>query len=59
MMELIDACLELSVEEVLQMPDVAERVELYRDHAAAAEEQLLSRSSVHGNLVVSTCARTR
>jgi len=52
MMELIDACLELSVDEVLELPDVAERVDLYRDHAAAAEEQLLSRSTVHGNLVV-------
>jgi nanoRNase/pAp phosphatase (c-di-AMP/oligoRNAs hydrolase) len=52
MMELIDACLELSVEEVLQMPDVVERVALYEEHADAAQEQLLSRSTVHGNLVV-------
>ncbi len=52
MMELIDACLELSVDEVLEMPDVAERVELYREHASAAEAQLLNRSSVHENLVV-------
>jgi len=52
MMELIDACLQCSVEEVLEMPDVAERVALYREHADAAEAQLLERSSVHGNLVV-------
>jgi nanoRNase/pAp phosphatase (c-di-AMP/oligoRNAs hydrolase) len=52
MMELIDACLELSVEEVLALPDVAERVALYEEHADAAEAQLLHRSSVHGNLVV-------
>jgi nanoRNase/pAp phosphatase (c-di-AMP/oligoRNAs hydrolase) len=52
MMELIDACLELSVEEVLELPDVAERVELYRDHASAAEEQLRACSTVHENLVV-------
>jgi nanoRNase/pAp phosphatase (c-di-AMP/oligoRNAs hydrolase) len=52
MMDLIDACLERSVEEVLEMPDVAERVTLYREHAAAAEAQLLARSTVHGNLVV-------
>jgi nanoRNase/pAp phosphatase (c-di-AMP/oligoRNAs hydrolase) len=52
MMELIDACLELSVEEVLELPDVAERVELYRDHASAAEAQLRARSTVHENLVV-------
>jgi nanoRNase/pAp phosphatase (c-di-AMP/oligoRNAs hydrolase) len=52
MMQLIDACLESSVEEVLALADVAERVELYREHAAAAHEQLLARSTVHGNLVV-------
>jgi len=52
MMELIDACLESSVEEVLNMPDVVERVELYREHASAAQAQLLDCSTVHGNLVV-------
>jgi nanoRNase/pAp phosphatase (c-di-AMP/oligoRNAs hydrolase) len=52
MMQLIDACLERSVEEVLEMPDVVERVALYREHAVAAEEQLLARSTVHANLVV-------
>jgi nanoRNase/pAp phosphatase (c-di-AMP/oligoRNAs hydrolase) len=52
MMELIDACLEQSVEEVLEMPDVRERVALYEEHAAAAQAQLLKRSTVVGNLVV-------
>jgi nanoRNase/pAp phosphatase (c-di-AMP/oligoRNAs hydrolase) len=52
MMELIDACLQRSVEEVLQMPDVVERVTLYSKHAMAAEAQLLARSTVHSNLVV-------
>ncbi len=52
MMELIDACLERSIQEVLEMPDVVERVTLYREHAAAAEAQLTARSTVHGNLVV-------
>ena len=52
MMLLIDACRERSVEEVLEMPDVVERVTLYREHAVAARAQLLSRSTVHGNLVV-------
>src|SRR5271168_3214774 len=52
MMALIDACLERSVEQVLEMPDVVERVTLYREHAEAAQAQLLARSSVHGNLVV-------
>jgi len=52
MIELVDACLERSVEEILDMPDVLERVKLYREHAAAAQAQLLARSTIHGNLVV-------
>jgi len=52
MMMLVDACLEQSVEEILLMPDVAERVRLYEEHAAAAQAQLLERSEVHGNAVV-------
>ncbi len=52
MMQLVDACLELSVEEVLELPDVVERVTLYREHAVAAQAQLLERSTVHDNLVV-------
>jgi nanoRNase/pAp phosphatase (c-di-AMP/oligoRNAs hydrolase) len=52
MMELVDACVERSVEEVLEMPDVVERVALYREHAVAAQAQLLENSTVHGNLVV-------
>ena len=52
MMDLVDACVELTVEEILELPDVAERVELYRDHARAAEAQLLERSTVHGDTVV-------
>jgi nanoRNase/pAp phosphatase (c-di-AMP/oligoRNAs hydrolase) len=51
MMELVDACLELSVEEILELPDVRERVTLYQEHAAAAHEQLLACSTVHRNLV--------
>jgi nanoRNase/pAp phosphatase (c-di-AMP/oligoRNAs hydrolase) len=52
MMELVDACLELSVEEILELPDVVERVSVYREHAVDAQAQLLERSTVHGNLVV-------
>src|SRR4029077_2568925 len=40
MMQLIDACTELTVEEILDTPDVAERVDLYNEHHAAAVEQL-------------------
>jgi nanoRNase/pAp phosphatase (c-di-AMP/oligoRNAs hydrolase) len=52
MMQLIDACTQLSVEEILASPDVAERVALYREHADAARRQILRCASVHGRLVV-------
>jgi nanoRNase/pAp phosphatase (c-di-AMP/oligoRNAs hydrolase) len=52
MMQLIDDCTRMSVEEMLATPDVAERVELYRAHQEAAVEQLRRCSTVHGNLVV-------
>jgi nanoRNase/pAp phosphatase (c-di-AMP/oligoRNAs hydrolase) len=52
MMQLIDACTELAVEEILRTPDVAERVELYLEHADAAVEQIRRCATVHGNLVV-------
>ena len=52
MMQLIDACTELTVDEILETPDVAERVALYRAHADAAAEQLRRCTQVHGRLVV-------
>ncbi len=52
MMMLVDACLQVGVEEILMLPDVVERVALYREHAAAAQAQLLEKSTVHGNAVV-------
>jgi nanoRNase/pAp phosphatase (c-di-AMP/oligoRNAs hydrolase) len=52
MMQLIDQCTALTVEEILATPDVAERVDLYRAHADAAEEQIRRCATVHGNVVV-------
>ncbi len=52
MMQLIDLCLERSVEEILESPDVAERVALYREHADAAADQIRRCSTVHGSVVV-------
>ena len=52
MMQLIDLCLERSADEILEHPDVAERVALYREHAEAAKEQILRCSTVHGRVVV-------
>jgi len=52
MMQLIDSCLTMSIEEILESPDVAERVELYRQHAEAAVEQIRRCSVVHDRVVV-------
>lgn len=52
MMELIDACLTKSIDEILAMPDVKERVDLYMEHQPEAQDQLICCSKVHGNLVV-------
>ncbi len=52
MMDLIDACLTKSVDEILQMPDVKERTDLYRENEPKAIEQIKKNATVHGNLVV-------
>ncbi|MFK8083584.1 MAG: exopolyphosphatase [Granulosicoccus sp.] len=52
MMELIDHCKKSSIDDILLLPDVAERVELYLEHADAFKDQILRCGTVHGNLVV-------
>jgi nanoRNase/pAp phosphatase (c-di-AMP/oligoRNAs hydrolase) len=52
MMQLIDDCMRLSIDEIMQTPDVKERVELYRGHAQAAVRQLQACSEVRDNLVL-------
>jgi nanoRNase/pAp phosphatase (c-di-AMP/oligoRNAs hydrolase) len=52
MMQLIDICTAMSVEEIFENPHIVERVALYDAHAAAAEEQIRRCATVHGNLVV-------
>ena len=53
MMQLIDQVLAAgSVQQILAHPDVAERVDLYREQNALFVEQLRRTSTVHGDLVV-------
>ena len=52
MMQLIDSCLDLSIDEILASPDVAERVALYNEHSEAAIGQILRCSTVHDRVVV-------
>ena len=52
MMNLIQYCRDHSIEEILQLPDVQERVALYREHAPKAREQLQRCAIRIGRLVV-------
>ena len=52
MMELIDYCLEHDVEEILELPDVKERVDLYFDQQEKFTEQVKRLARVEGRVVV-------
>ncbi len=52
MMELIDYCRAHTIQEILRLPDVLERVELYNDQAERHRDQLRRCTKVHKNLVV-------
>ena len=52
MMDLIAYCRDHDIDEILALPDVQERVTLYREHAERAKEQIVRCGTVHGNLVV-------
>jgi nanoRNase/pAp phosphatase (c-di-AMP/oligoRNAs hydrolase) len=52
MMDLIDYCKNHSIEEILDLPDVKERVELYFEQEAKFKEQIQRCATVHDNLVV-------
>jgi nanoRNase/pAp phosphatase (c-di-AMP/oligoRNAs hydrolase) len=52
MMTLIDACTQLSIDEIMITPDVAERVDLYRHHHERAVAQIERCARVYGNLVI-------
>jgi nanoRNase/pAp phosphatase (c-di-AMP/oligoRNAs hydrolase) len=52
MMELIDYCKNHSIEEILTLPDVNERVELYNQQSSLFSDQLKRCATMHGNLVV-------
>ena len=52
MMDLIDYCRTHGIDDILKLPDVVERVELYFDHAVKAKEQLQRCTTVHGNVAV-------
>ncbi|WP_165314026.1 exopolyphosphatase [Vibrio ziniensis] len=52
MMDLIDYCGNHTIEQILDLPDVKERIELYREHENMFKEQVMKCGTVYKNLVV-------
>jgi nanoRNase/pAp phosphatase (c-di-AMP/oligoRNAs hydrolase) len=52
MMDLIDYCRAHTIGEIMALPDVKERSDLYFEHAEKCKEQIRRCSTVHKNLVV-------
>lgn len=52
MMDLIDYCKNHSIEEIMQLPDVVERIDLYHEQSDKFKAQIQRCSTVHDNLVV-------
>jgi nanoRNase/pAp phosphatase (c-di-AMP/oligoRNAs hydrolase) len=52
MMELIDYCKNHSIEEILSLPDVKERVDLYQEQSVLFQSQLHRCTKMYGNLAV-------
>ncbi len=52
MMDLIDNCRVRTIDEILELPDVKERVDLYQGFDAQFKEQLIRCGTMHGDVVV-------
>lgn len=52
MMDLIDYCKDHDIDEIMQMPDVQERVELYKQQAELFKAQVERCSTIHKNLII-------
>ena len=52
MMDLIDYCKNHNIDEIISLPDVKERVDLYFDQETKFKDQIKRCATVHGNLVV-------
>ncbi|WP_339389542.1 exopolyphosphatase [Vibrio neptunius] len=51
MMDLIEYCTSHSIDQILEHPDVKERIELYKEHENLFKEQIQRCATVHDNLV--------
>jgi len=52
MMDLIDYCKDHGIEDIMKMPDVQERVNLYMEQSELFKEQIKRCATVHKNLIV-------
>ncbi len=52
MMKLIDYCRNHTIEQILELPDVKERTDLYFEHDSKARQQIQKCAKIYGNLVV-------
>jgi nanoRNase/pAp phosphatase (c-di-AMP/oligoRNAs hydrolase) len=52
MMDLIDYCKNHTIKEIMELPDVKERKDLYFEHAEKCKDQIRRCATVHKNLVV-------
>lgn len=52
MMDLIDYCKNHTIDDIMQLPDVVERIELYEEQAGKFKNQLMRCAKVDKNLVV-------
>ncbi len=52
MMDLIDYCIDHDIDEIMELPDVAERVEMFNKYADDFRDQLERCSTIYGNLIV-------
>lgn len=52
MMLLIDFCLEHTIDEILELPDVRERVDMYFEQQEAFKKQIEKVHTIHGDVVV-------
>jgi nanoRNase/pAp phosphatase (c-di-AMP/oligoRNAs hydrolase) len=52
MMDLIDYCHDHGIEDIMKLPDVKERVDLYDMYAEDFKEHLTRCSTLYGNLVI-------
>ncbi len=53
MEQLIDDCRRLTIQEILELPDVKERVEVYFEQTALFKEMVQAHTRVEGNVIIS------